>query len=203
MKNYFDVLVPANRTGKENDLEYSKSFANPANASKAFELATQRVMNINEWHDLSGIASAGFILKDEKGENCNRTIQKGDYVRIDIPGPGPKSGDGYDWVRVEKVVRHHDKEAGKGIVGILLQSCPNPMNSDSESAHFFKNGATSSFIVERKGNTLTASYHGRNEVLNVDAKKTKDKVRNAVVGAAALAGGSEAQWNALIKSFLN
>lgn len=50
---------------------------------------------------------------------------------------------------------------------------------------------------------VSSSYHGRNEVLNTDTKKLRDKIRNTVVGIGALIGISELQWKRLITAFLD
>lgn len=202
MKDYLQKLIPVNFTGKQNDLDFSKTYANSVSVIEAFDIASKKVLLINDWHTLSGIARTDFVLNDSEGNTCTRCAREGDYIQIDIPGPGPKSGNGYDWVKIEKVVIEPQIDNGRGIVGILVRACKNPFFTGEDTAHFFKNDATSSFIVQRKGNTVTASYHGRNEVLNTGSKRTKDNVRNAIVGAAAFAGGSEIQWNTLIKSFL-
>ena len=42
---------------------------------------------------------------DKKGENDDGIAKENEYFKIDIPGLGSAAGDGYDWVRVEKVER--------------------------------------------------------------------------------------------------
>ena len=72
----------------------------------------------------------------------------------------------------------------------------------NEIAHFFEEGATSTFILQLQNNTVFASYYGRNEVPNTDVERLTDKVRNALVGMAAYVGISEIHWKALLKGFL-
>lgn len=202
MKNWLSMLVPENETGKQNDLEYSETPDTISEAKKLFEIATQRVFDVNHWHEITGFASADFKLKDANGRDCKRPVQEADFIRIHIPGPGPEAGDGYDWVKVEKIIEQRGPASDKEIIGIRVRSCKNPQNSTEETAHFFTDDATSSFVLQRVGNKVTASYHGRNEVVNTETDTIKDKIRNALVGAGALAGISELQWKALIKSFL-
>jgi hypothetical protein len=160
------------------------------------------MLNVNIWHKLSGFASAEFQLKDEQGMASHRLAEIGDYFQIDIPGPGPSAGDGYDWVQVEAIEDHSDPDAEDESYGMRVRACKNPNKGGDDTAHFFTSDATSTFIIERKGNTVSVSYHGRNEVLNTDMNKLKDTVRNVIVGAGAMAGISELQWSRLIKSFL-
>jgi hypothetical protein len=57
-------------------------------------------------------------------------------------------------------------------------------------------------MIIRKGNTIRASYHGRNEKPNLDNPALGDKIRNAVVAIGAMAGISELQWKAFLKGLL-
>src|SRR5690606_41477456 len=49
-------------------------------------------------------------------------VQKRDYIRIDIPGPGLPSAKGYDWVQVEDITQTADTEGAS----ILLTLRPSP-----------------------------------------------------------------------------
>ena len=84
-----------------------------------------------------------------------------------------------------------------------LRASGKPGEEGESAAHFFKEDATSSFVIHRKGNKVTASYHGRNEVPNTDTDKTIDNIRNSMVAMGALAGLSELQWSRIIKGFLS
>jgi hypothetical protein len=83
-----------------------------------------------------------------------------------------------------------------------LRPCPAPGKENNDTAHFFHDGATSSFIITRKDNVVTASYHGRNELPNVNTESAADNVRNGVVASGALLALSELQWAALLKGLL-
>jgi len=195
-------LIPLQEKGKETDVEHSITLDTKEEAQDAFKRAWKRMLNINIWHKLSGFVSADFVLKDEHAINGNRLAKVGDYLQIDIPGPGPASGDGYDWVRVDDVGEVLNNDGGEESVGMRVRSCKNPGKDSNETAHFFTSDATSTFIINRNGNTVIAAYHGRNEELNTDTKKLGDKIRNTVVGTSGLMGVSELQWSRLMKSFL-
>lgn len=196
-------LIPVNTKGKETDLDHSVSLPDKEQALDCFRRAYKRLLNPPVWHELSGALSADFVLTDEKGEELERLLLEGDYIRINIPGPGNATGDGYDWVKVETVEDKTNADAEEERLGIKVRACDNPTNANNNTAHFFKSDATSSFIIHRNGNTVTASYHGRNEVPNTKTDKTTDNVRNAMVATGAIAGLSELQWSALIKGFLS
>lgn len=202
MSTSSNKIIPENIKGKPNDVEHSITFDTKEEALGAFSRAYKRMLNINIWHKLSGFASAEFLLKDEHGNNCNRLAREGDYFQIDIPGPGPASGDGYDWVRVEAIEDNANPHGEEESFGMRIRSSKKPNKIGDDTAHFFTSDSTSTFLIERKQNTVTTSYHGRNEVLNTDTKKLKDKIRNTIVGTGALIGISELQWARLIKSFL-
>ncbi len=202
LSSLFDKWVPGNLNGKPTDLENTKTFNSKSEAQEAFKRAYKRMLNVTIWHKLIGFASAHFVLRDTLGRRSNRLAEVGDYFQIDIPGPGPSSGDGYDWVVVEAIKDNRRPEAEEEAYGMRLRSTKNPNKTGDEVAHFFTSEATSTFIVSRYQNTVSCSYHGRNEVINTETEKIKDKIRNTIVGAGAMLGISELQWSALIKSFL-
>ena len=124
------------------------------------------------------------------------------YLQIEIPGPGPKPGDGYDWIKIDRIINEKNPDFAYEIFGMTFRACSNPENNTGTTAHFFKRLATSTFIIRRNGNTIISSYHGRNEVPNVHTDSTLGNIRNAFVAIGAAAGLSETVWSILVKSFL-
>ncbi len=96
------------------------------------------------------------------GRAVERNADEGDFVRIDIPGPGTRIGHGYDWVIIEALV----EEAGAGaeVISMRVRPAAHPLGDDERVAHFLKSCATSTFQVRRVGNCVSAEEHGRNEV---------------------------------------
>lgn len=199
-------LIPDNKIGKATDLHFSASFPDKEAAGDCYRRASMRMRNPPLWRALAGWASAHFLLVDANGQELHRLAETGDYIRIDLPGPGPKAGEGYDWVRIETLEDHSDPSATKESIGMRVNPCREPeMNRSRKKtgvAHFFQEQASSTYIIEREGNNVTAWYHGRNEVPNTSTEKTLDNVRNAVVAAGAIFSFSELQWSALCKGFL-
>ncbi|MEP6948697.1 MAG: hypothetical protein ABI863_05465 [Ginsengibacter sp.] len=105
-------------------------------------------------------------------------------------------------MQVEAIEDKTNPDAEEESFGMRVRSCKNPNKAGNDVAHFFTGEATSTFIIHRANDTVSASYHGRNEVLNTDTGKLKDTIRNTIVGAGAIVGISELQWSRLIKSFL-
>lgn len=197
-----NALVPEQQKGAESNTEYSVTANNREEALDIFKSAYKRLLNINIWHKLAGVHSAEFELKGEHGEIENRLAQVNDHFKIDIPGPGTSAGEGFDWVRVEAIEDKKNTEGEEESFGMRVRSCRNPNNKEDGTAHFFTSDATSTFIIRRKNNTITAFIHGRNETPNTEAKKVIDKIRNAAIGSLAIAGASKIQWAPLAKGLL-
>lgn len=195
-------LIPEQIKGKSTNAKDCVILSEQQQANEAFAHACARMLNVNEWHEYSGFASARFIITDTHGNECKRAVQKGDYIKIDIPGPGPHSGGGYDWVIVEAIESNADFSTEQDFCGMMVRAANNPLTNKSDTAHFFTSDATSTFIIKKNTCTVTSFYYGRNEELNVGTKKVLDKVRNAVIGSMGMAGISELQWKRLINSFL-
>ena len=105
--------------------------------------------NVNQWKEYAGSISADFRLVDKLGRAVERKAKKGDYFKIDIPGPGTKSGDGYDWVRIEEVVSTSAADAES--FGFRVRPADLMLTrSDREVAHFYSQESTSSFVVHRE-----------------------------------------------------
>jgi hypothetical protein len=198
-KNYTGI-VPEQYTGKEIKAEAAITFENVSEAQSAYDTAKEKLLNVNQWHHVAGIVSAHFQVCEASGNALERSVDKGDYIRIDIPGPGSSTGDGYDWVFVETV--KEVEEAGLQSVGFRVRPAPNPRSDSKNIAHFYEATATSSFIVTREGTTLTASIIDHNTKPNDEGDSVMDKVRHITVGAGALSLFSKLQWNNLAKGII-
>jgi hypothetical protein len=199
MKN---EMIPPELKGKNTNLEHVVECQSPKEAEQVIRRALARMLDPSTWYQLAGSKGAEFALTDQEGVDKKGPAIKGDFVKIDIPGPGPASGKGYDWVVVEYIEEIKNPGADEESAGLKVRASRPPFPAVNNIAHFFDKDATSSFIVHRKGNKVTASYHGRNEMPNTSTGKIADNIRNALVAVGAIAGISEVQWSALIKGFL-
>ncbi len=122
-KNYTG-LIPDTKTGVTIDSAASEDCKDVEEAKAFFQIVKGRLLNVNDWHDVAGMASATFQLIDKNGQEVNRDVEKGDYFKIDIPGPGSSAGDGYDWVQVEdlKEVSQRDLDS----IGLRVRPSTNP-----------------------------------------------------------------------------
>jgi hypothetical protein len=193
-------IVPSQHTGKEIRSESNKIFNTQSDAEAFFKVATKRLRDVNNWNKISGVITAQFRIVDEKGREVNREVRANDFLRIDIPGPGSKEGDGYDWVRVEEL-----KEVNEGSVqsiGFRVRPTDNPFSEKNETAHFYSHEATSSFIITRDNNKITSLIIDRNLQPNKESGSLVNKVRDVVVGVSAIAGFSKIQWDGLADGLL-
>jgi hypothetical protein len=191
-------IVPEHQKGAKTDAEHSITAENAEQAGKIFERARQRLLDVNHWQQLCGKPSAEFRLTDNAGNEVNRPAQVNDHFKINIPAPGVAAGEGYDWVKIEAI---EESENGN-LLAIRVRPAPDPCTPGEDIAHFFKDAATSTFAVERKGNQVIASVHGRNEEPNTNTENVLDKVRNAIVAIGAMIGLSTPQWQSLVKGLL-
>lgn len=194
--------LPEHEHGAKKDLKHSYNAESAEYAEELFVIAKNRLLDVNNWDKTAEVASATFCLADHHGKDLHRKAHKGDYIRINIPGPGSKTGDGFDWVYIEQIV--YDDYPDEHTESILMQVRPAsaPTNDNRDIAHFFRDDATSTFVIERHGKLLIAHYYGRNELPNIETEKLIDTIRNAAVAAGAVIGLSDVQWNNLIKGFL-
>lgn len=197
-----ETLVPPQAQGRKLDTEHTIIAGSDKEAKDIFERAVFRLLNVNQWQQLCSPLSSEFKLVDKKGYEVTRLAQPGDYVKIDVPGPGPVSGKGFDWVKIESMEDYRDRQGEVEEVGFKVRPVSNPKNPIPGTAHFFRDSATSSFIVERNGNQVTAGVHSRNEVPNTAVRNGADKFRNVVMAMGAISGLSRIQWNLLVKGLL-
>ena len=194
-------LVPQQQEGIEKNLSYKIDLDTVENAEDWFVDSKERMLDVNNWQKHAPLVSASFQLTDSHGHNMGRHARKGDYIKIDIPGPGPAAGEGYDWVVIEAIEYDDYPDLGMESFAMHVRPSVDPQHKGEGIAHFFSNNATSTFVVERRGKHMAAYYYGRNESANTDAGVV-DAARNTVVAIAAWMGLSDAQWANIITGFI-
>lgn len=194
-------IVPEKIFGEHSGAQADVRTETIEEAKSLFQKAKKRLFNINHWHKYAGAGSATFMLTDKYGNEIRRPPEIGDFIKIDLPGPGPKEGEGFDWVEIEAI--EEKKEHIDEYAAIRVRPAPNPRKPGNEKiAHFHKVTATSTFIVQREGTLISAAEKGRNELQNKDDLSLFDKIRNTVVSFTASKGAAYQQWKALMKGFL-
>lgn len=192
-----DTLIPEQVLGSEMNAQSVAEFDTLEDAITFYDIAKNRLRSINTWSELCGSNTTIFKLLDSNGNDPGK-FEKGSLIKIDIPGPGTHLGNGYDWVRIEQIVDLSKEQ----ICGFRVRPCPNPQKKLEETAHFFTESATSTFLVKREGNKVFAEVHGRNEEPNTHVPDFFDGLRNMAIGYSAKIGFSYPQWKLLVEGIL-
>ena len=195
--------IPQQHEGNQTDVIEFADCADRQKAHELFLLAKSRLKDVSNWHTFSGPGSSRFTLTDAQGNPLYRMAEKEDHFYIDLPAPGTIAGDGLDWVRIENIDDVEDAHAESEYIAITVRPVSNPRHPDKEIAHFYGHNSTSTFIVERYLNHVSAAVHGRNETTNTADTGIYDTIRNTIIALSARAGISGPQWKALAKGLLN
>jgi hypothetical protein len=188
-------IIPGQFKEQDFEAEFSLVLNDEIAAKTLYEEAKKKLLSVNNWHKVAGAITARFQIIDQKGNEVYREVEKGDYLRIDIPGPGSKEGDGYDWVLVEDLKEIHKPSLQS--VGFRVRPNENPFGKKNETAHFYSKETTSTFIVTRENTTVFSWIVDRNLLPNTESGSVVDKVRDVVVGVSGIAGFSRIQWQGL------
>ena len=193
-KNYTGIIpgqdsgyvINAQSITQTNDLESARIL---------FEKAKIKLLDVNNWHKVAGELMAEFQLTDKAGSDIAGPVEKGNYFKIDIPGPGTKAGEGFDWAIVEEVEKYDSDETES--IGIRVRPAANPLNDNPDIAHFYSNESTSTFTVTRENTKITAAVYDRNTKVNTDSGGIMDQARNILIGIAGMFSFSKIQWKNL------
>jgi hypothetical protein len=192
--------IPEQHEGGQLDTVAKTDFPSVQEAKAFYQIAKNRLLNVSCWAQICKVPLSTFTLTDATGQEVIKEAEEGDYLKIDIPGPGTHAGDGFDWVRIEKV--HEEINNSSAVITLQARPSANPAQQDPDIAHFFSQQATSTFQVKQSGNTVSAEEHGRNEVPNTDTSHLADNIRNTLVGWTAKIGLSYPQWKSLVKGIV-
>ena len=193
--------IPEQTKGAKTDTSASINLGTNEEALDYYHFAKNKVLNISHWHTYSGTGTADFQLTDSLGNTVQRLAEKGDHFRIDIPGPGSKTGNGFDWVQIREIFEEINPDGQQ--ISIIVKPATNPNNANLDTAHFFLEDASSTFIIRREGKKVFAEVHGRNEQPNTDTENLIDKARNIAVAAGAMLGFSKVQWKSLVDGLVD
>jgi hypothetical protein len=194
-------IVPEQHTGQSSFTHSRINCRNSNHAKENFQIAAGRLRNVNRWNDFAGKPTAGFQVFDEAGNAVYRPVQKNDYLRINIPGPGNPDSDGGDWVQVIQIAEKQAEE--QQLIFFTVRAASNPMVIATGPTHFFDQPATSTFVVYRRQLVLMAAVFGRNEHSNLQSPNIITKIRNWFIYIGAQLGLANLQWKALTHGLLH
>lgn len=194
--------VPDQVKGSFHDTENVRITEDFENTIDNYRILKDRLLSVNYWSYYAKGVGADFKLHDQNGILKKRLPEKGDFIRIDIPGPGNFEARGFDWVQITDM--YEQQFINCEILEMLLIECrPSaiPGKANSHTAHFYTADATSTFILIRGEDFVKLGIYGRNETPNMDAN-IADKARNLAIAVGGMAGISKIQWKILIESLI-
>lgn len=196
--NAIERAIPKHQKGTQKHFTTIRKFISADHAQLCYDHAISRLLNINHWNTISPAGEDTFRIMSAQLKQQRRKARLGDYVRIAMPAPANADGEGYDWVQVVTL----KFSSGKRKEQCLLTLQPCAMPGHTNTAHFFSHAATSTFLLTRNGQTVSAEYYGHNEQPNTDTSGIKTTVRNVAVAAGAMLGISDTLWKPLIEGLL-
>ena len=199
--NPADSVIPEKEEGVSNETSSKVKCPSNKQASLLFIRSANRLLNVNKWQVYSGKKLADFCLVDNDGNKINALAKEGYHIKIDIPGPGNKTGGGTDWVTIEEIA-YKEMSEEENMLAMRVRPAKQPLKGHGSTAHFFKDHATSTFLLIHKVNVVTCAVIGRNEKPNTDVSSITDVVRNLLTAVIAFAGFSKLQWKNLTRGIL-
>ncbi|HEY4286808.1 MAG TPA: STAS/SEC14 domain-containing protein [Puia sp.] len=182
--DYIEGLLPPQTSGEATQTVAEVLTEREEDARYVFERASERLLDVNQWTDMCGSLAAGFQLTDETGKDLQGHAAVNDFIRIEIPAPGPREDRGYDWVQIEKAEQAVEA-ATDSLFFIQVRPSPAPPIRTGEGPA--QDSATSTFVLERNGKRVKMSVFGRNKI----------------AGSTGAIGLSKVQWKALVQGLLD
>lgn len=166
-------------------------------AKAAFGIARDRLLHPHTWAALTDGFGAAFQLFNGKGEAISGKAAVGNYLKISIPPPANTHA---DWVRIEALEAADASD--EQLLGLRVRPTESLEEEGHETAHFFSDSATSTWVLHRAGATVTAYYFGRGEKPNEESEGFWRTLRDKIVALAGVAGFSDLQWKAFLEGLL-
>lgn len=195
--------VSEQEKGSFHDTKSQKICNDTETAIQKFAVLKRRFLSVHQWKKYCGKGFGDFRLYDGSGKAVERNPQPGDFIRIDIPGPGNLEAKGFDWVEITEI--DDQTLTGTKSESLMITCRPSKIpgkNTNSHIAHFYTPEATSTFIISRNGNAIQAGIYGRNESPNFNASFF-DIIRNSLIDVGGMIGFSKIQWKKLTDGFLD
>ncbi|MGI9650798.1 hypothetical protein [Chryseobacterium sp. RLHN22] len=190
--------VPLHFKGSFHDTESIKEIENTEETNQKYNILKQRLFAINNWRKYCSESTTDFKLCDSEGKMVERLPKIGDYIRIDIPGPGGSEGRSFDWVQIVMI----DADFSDRVMIQCRPSADPEKKHSRKIAHFYSSAATSTFIVSKQNNILKAGIYGRNEYPNLKSGFL-NCIRNILIAVGGMLGFSKIQWKCLTKGLVD
>jgi hypothetical protein len=188
--------IPEQHSGNQHDAVESLECNSLEEALRCYNAAVERLKKIHAWGEIVNDMEA--VHYDNSGSLTKASPEVGNYIRTVLPGPGNPDGDGNDWVKIQEI--HESPDQGEFLM--TVKPCNNPLDPDTNIAHFYDDQASNTFIIRRQGTTVFAEVHGRNEKPNLSEASLMGKARNALVGLGGIIGLGKIHWEYFAKRLL-
>ncbi|RYZ47865.1 MAG: hypothetical protein EOP49_20115, partial [Sphingobacteriales bacterium] len=162
-----EQFVPDKNKGKNVDLEHHVDCRTKKEADDLYEMAVGRLKTPEQWSLLPGTTRTRFSLV--KTNHDGKFIQEGDYIRIDVPGPGPSDGSGYDYVQIAALIEEMPDDGRVRKTGIKLRPSSDPDSKSEKVAHFFDEQSSSSLLISQDGQRIGQFFNERRTVVRAVA----------------------------------
>lgn len=195
--------IPPQIEGAFHDTESQQDISIPEMVAQKYVQLKKRFLDINSWREYCGETSTDFRLYNSAGEFIHRDPEVGDFVRIDIPGPGNFDTKGYDWVEIVKISDKFSKSDETESLLIICRPSIPPNGDTNHIAHFYARESTSSFRIAKGKNFIRAEVYGRNEKPNFSNVGFFNKIRNFLITIGGFAKVTKIQWKCLADGLLD
>ncbi|MEO5572718.1 MAG: hypothetical protein ABIT08_07005 [Bacteroidia bacterium] len=89
-KNTVKKILPVQRIGNVSGAVAEENAQHSNSAREKYEAAKKRLSDVNTWEQYAGSNATSFNLYNQNGTKIKRSAQEGDFIAIDLPGPGPR-----------------------------------------------------------------------------------------------------------------
>lgn len=188
------VGAPGQQRGFSQRTYRSNVYKTEAEAEAAFRRQRSYLLRPGGWNNNSpGLSYADAPNWSHHGkEGKNQPVQAGDVLKIEAPMKSDY------FVGIERVTDMNDN------VQFTVRPCKDPrLGNTRETTHFFNNGSTRTFALQRMGKEVIFSTQGRNEQLNNGSQSGPFKVINSLAGTGIIAGGGNFYWDKFADGVMN
>lgn len=156
-------LVPQHEQGSKTDLEFKVAAETVEEAEYWFVDAKDRMLDVNSWNKYCPGMVVTFRLTDCHGLGVGRHARKRDMIRIDMPGPDGTRLTGFEWESVEAIEYDDYPDLSMETFAMRVRTADSPLNNKDSQAGYVTGKKTSTFVIERRGAKLSATFHRRND----------------------------------------
>jgi hypothetical protein len=193
--------IPKHIRGKSSDIVSMVCKEDEILAIEHFKEVKNHLISVNKWHTYSDDIRTDFYLVDENDNLVSKGFEIGNYIKINIPGPGNPSGKGFDWTEITSIQDGSD-ETNNPFFAFTVKPCAAPNVASNSTTHFYTDDTTNTFVARCVSNCVYLEVHSRNELENTKNVPILDKIRNKAIAVGGKLGLGNLNWDAFTKGLL-